>query len=63
MTANFSIIDHCFEHPKYDATKPDIERFFADVCAWPECGRPEIEHWWTVEAYRDNKAALTQGDD
>jgi len=61
MGANFSIIDHCFEHPKYDPTSSDIDRFFADRCSYNGCGRPEIEHCWTVEAYRDNEDAL-QGE-
>lgn len=58
---NFSIIDHCFEPPKYDPLRPDVETMFSDRCAYADCGRPEVEHLWTVEAYKDNHAALSDG--
>jgi hypothetical protein len=58
---NFSIIDHCFEPPKYDPLVPDLDRMFSDKCSFQMCGRPEIEHLWTVEAYRDNEAAISNG--
>jgi hypothetical protein len=43
---NERIIDHCFVPQKVDQLK--------DECAYPECSKPEIEHEWTVEAYRRN---------
>lgn len=36
------ITDHCFV--------PQKEVQLWDVCAYPGCGKPELEHEWTVEA-------------
>lgn len=38
--------EHCFV--------PQEEDQLLDKCAYPDCGRKEIEHEWTVEAYRCN---------
>jgi len=43
---NERIIDHCFVPQKVDQLK--------DECAYEDCGKREIEHEWTVEAYRAN---------
>lgn len=40
------IKDHCFVPQQEDQLK--------DECAYPDCGRREIEHEWTVEAHRCN---------
>jgi len=53
----FVIVDHCFEPHKHEPE--DIE--YRDQCAYQNCGRPEIEHFWTVEAYMSNKQALDEG--
>ncbi len=43
---NKRITDHCFvPQPTYQ---------LQDVCAFPDCGRSEIEHEWTVEASEAN---------
>jgi hypothetical protein len=40
------IADHCFV--------PQAEDQLIDKCAYTDCGKPEIDHEWTVEAYRAN---------
>lgn len=40
------ISDHCFVPQEVDQLK--------DECAYLGCGKKEIEHEWTVEAYRTN---------
>jgi len=44
------IIEHCFVPQKQDQLE--------DVCAYEGCGKPEIEHVWTVEAQEANPEAI-----
>ena len=53
----FLIQDHCFEPHQHGPE--DAE--YLDHCAYKNCGRPEIEHLWTVEAAISNQQALKGG--
>ena len=56
MSEDFKIEDHCFVPPSYEPGETD----YKDRCAFEGCGKPEIEHLWTVEAHMNNKMALEQ---
>lgn len=58
MSYSFSIEDHCFVPPHYDSD--DME--YKDCCGYIDCGNPEIEHLWTVEARMNNRMALEGKD-